>query len=126
MLVSYVSSSRTVVFVDELCSCHISRVVSTAVLSIFLILSAVSTFVFSNRANICVNALMNRFLSVSSPINSSNSSCIQLDNPSKKSKTPSVESASWLFSNKYFSSSLLISSKMSEVSRIFCRLFVQD
>ena len=87
----------------------------------FFDLSAVSIFVFSNRANMRVNDLMNHFLSVYSPINSSNSSCIRLDNPSKKSKTPSVESEPSLFSSRYSWSSLLISSKV-----FFCRLFVQD
>ena len=100
------------------CSCHIFKVVSTAVLSILLILSDVSTFVFSIWAKIRINALINCFLSVSSWIISSNSSWIQLDNPFKKSKNSSVEPVSLLFPSSYSSSSLSISSKMSEVLKI--------
>ena len=50
------------------CPCHISSVVSTAILSIFLILSTVLTLVLSNSAKTRMIDLMNCFLSASSPI----------------------------------------------------------
>ena len=100
------------------CFCHIFNVALTAILSILLILSAVSTFVFSSKAKIFFSALTNRFSSVSSPINSSKSSCTRLVKVSKKSKTPSVESVSVHFSRRYSSSFLLISSKISVVSTL--------
>ena len=80
-----------------LCPCHIFNVVSTAILSILLILSTVSALVLSNKVKIHVRALINRFLSVSLPINSSKSSCTRLLNISRKSKTLSIESVSILF-----------------------------
>ena len=98
------------------CSRHVFNVVSTAILSISLILSAMSTFVFNSRAKIHVSALTNRFLSLPSPINSPKSSCTQLVKASKKSKTPSVESVLILCSSRCSSSSLLISLKISVVS----------
>ena len=100
------------------CPCHIFNIVSKAILSILLILSAVSTLVLNNKAKICVRALTNRFLSVSSLINSSKSSCTLLLNASSKSKTPSVESVLILFSSRYYSISLLISSKISVASTL--------
>ena len=71
--------------------CHILSVVLIAILSILLILSVVSTFVFKSRAKMRVSALTKRFSSVSSPTNLSKSSCRLLVKFSKKSKTPSVE-----------------------------------
>ena len=70
-------------------------------------------FVFSSRTKIRVRTLINRFLTLSSPINLSKSSCTRLVQLSKQSKTPPVESVSILFSSRYPPSSLLISSKMS-------------
>ena len=81
-----------------------------------MILSAVSTFALSSSTNICVRALIKHFLFVSSPINLSKSSCTWFVNYSRKSKTLSVESVLILFSSKYSSSSLLISSKINVVS----------
>ena len=92
---------------------HIFNVVSTAIVSILLILSTVSTFVLSSRAKVRINTLIKRFLSVSSPIISSKLSWTLLVNDSRKSKTPSVESVSILFSRRYFLNSLLISSKIN-------------
>lgn len=98
--------------------CHIFNVIFTAILSILLILSVLSIFVFNSRAKIRISALINRFLLVSSLIDSSKSSCTQLVKVSKKRKMPSVESASMLFSSRYYSSSLLISSRMNVVSTL--------
>ena len=70
--------------------CHIFNIIFKAILSILLILSVLSTFVFNSRAKIRISALTNRFLSVSSPIDSSKSSCTQLVKVSKKRKMPSV------------------------------------
>ena len=106
------------------CPCHIFNVVSMAIWSVLLILSAVSTLVISNKAKICFRALINHFLSVSSPINSSKSPCTRLLNVSRKSKTPSVESVLILLSSRYSSSSLLISLKISVASTHCWPLFL--
>ena len=109
---SYVSRSPSDSY---FCFRHIFNVVSTAILSILLILSAVSAFVLSSSANIHVRALIKRVLLVYLPINLSKSSCTRFVDDLRKSKTPSVKSVSILFSSKYSSSSLLISSKISVV-----------
>ena len=97
--------------------CHIFSVVWTAILSILLILSFVSTFVFKSSAKMRVSALTKSFLLLSSPINSSKSSCRRLVKFSRKSKTPSVESVS-IYPVRYCPISLRISSKISVASTV--------
>ena len=55
--------------------CHIFSVLSTAILSILLILSAVLTFVFKRSAKIWVSALTKHFLLLYSPIRRNFQSC---------------------------------------------------
>lgn len=66
--------------------CYIFNVVSTAILRILLILSALSTLVFSSKVKIRASDLRKRFLSVSSPIISLKFSCTRLVKFSKKFK----------------------------------------
>lgn len=98
------------------CPCHFFRVFWTAILLILLILSAVLAFVFKSSVNIRTSALIKCSLLLSSPINSSKSSCRQLVKFSKTSNMLSVESASICFSSSYSSSSLLISSQVNVAS----------
>ena len=84
-----------------------------AILIICLIFSAVSTFVFSNKANILDSALTNIFLSLPPLKSSSNSSCTESASRLKKSKTPSVESLLLFLSAKSALVSLFISSNSS-------------
>ena len=93
-------------------SCHIFSVVSMAILMILrLILSAVSTFVFSNRAKILDRTLTNCFLSMSPAKSLSNSSCTESDRSFRKSKTLSIASLLLFSLDRKVSNSLFISSK---------------
>ena len=83
-----------------------------AIFMIRLIFSAVSTFVFSNRAKDLDRALTNRFLSPSPAKSLSNSSCTESNRSSRKSKTPSLSLSLSLFSlDRKASNALFISSK---------------
>ena len=77
---------------------HIFNVVSIAVLTIFLILSTVSTFVFESDVNIYASARTKVFLSLEIPISSSKSSGTHLAISPYVSQIPSVASLS-LFSD---------------------------
>ena len=77
---------------------HIFNVVSIAVLTIFLILSTVSTFVFESDVNIYASARTKVFLSLEIPISSSKSSGAHSAISPYVSKIPSVASLS-LFSD---------------------------
>ena len=79
-------------------SCHISNIVSIAILTIFLILSTVSTFVFKKNVNIFASALTKVFLLLEIPISSAKSSCRDSAISLNVSKIPPVASLS-LFSD---------------------------
>ena len=94
------------------CPCHISSVVSTAILSIFLILSTVLTLVLSNSAKTRMIDLMDCFLSGPSPISFSQFFCrlslissTTLNRPSSASASASSRlnsSSSWLIFSKIY------------------------
>ena len=83
-----------IVIGSRLASCHSFKVVSIAILSVFLILSTMSTFVFNNNVNISVKALIKCFLSLEIPISSSKSSCTYSAILVSMPNIPSVESLS--------------------------------
>ena len=89
-----------------------------AIFSIPFIFSVVSTFVFSNRANILDKALKKRFSSLLPATSSSNSSWSESDTVDRISNTPSVESLLSASLSKNVSSSRLTSSRIVSVPAI--------
>ena len=79
------------------------------IFKIVLILSTLSALAFKSVVNILVSDLINCFLSLATPIVSSNSACRFSVRFSMKVKAPSVESPSPLSCNSFLLSSFSIS-----------------
>ena len=86
------------------------------ILSILFIFSTLSTLVFKSSVHTRASDLIKLFLTLSSPIISSKSSCSLYVRFSMKSKGPSVKSPSSRCSNKYSLSYLSTSSKRNGAS----------